>query len=99
MASKNSCPISLGKLATLIVEVLSCGDMVKESPALPGGDEAGGEDDSVERYVIFAHELIQLNVLVHPPLLVVFLQQVCSDRDVPDWSVKPNVKYFLFESL
>ncbi len=99
MRSEDTSAIAFGELAAFVVEVLGGGDVMEEGPALFGGDETGGEDDGVEGDVVFAHELEQLHVLIDPPLLVVLLQQVCSDRDVSDRSIEPHVEDLLLELL
>ena len=99
MRAEHSRAVPLGKLAALVVEVLGGGDMVEERPALARGDEAGGEDDGVEGHVVLAHELEELDVVVDPPILVVFLQQVGSDGDVADRSIEPHIEHLLLELL
>lgn len=97
MCSKHASTISLGELATLVVEVLSCGDVMEEGPALLRCDETGGEDYGMEGHVVFSHELEQLYLLAYPPVLVRFLQEVRSDRDVPDRGIEPHVENLLLE--
>jgi len=50
----------------------------------------------VEGDVILAHKLIELNVFrILPPLLPVFLNVICSDREVTDGCIEPDIEYFL----
>jgi hypothetical protein len=97
MRPKDTSAISLGEFSTLVVEVFSCGDVMQEGPALLGGDETGGEDHGMEGDVVLAHELEEFDVLVDPPVLVGFLEEVGSDGDVPYGSVEPDIEDFLFE--
>lgn len=70
---------------------------MEEGPALLGSDEAGGEDDGMEGHVVLSHELEEFYILVDPPFLVGFLEEVGSDGDVADGSVEPDVEDFLLE--
>lgn len=97
MSAEHSRPISFGKFAALVIEVLGGGNMMEQRPPLPRCDETRREDDRMEWYVIFAHELEEFHIVVDPPIFVVLLQQVGSDRDVANRSIEPYIKYLLFE--
>ena len=67
--------MGFAEFSALVVEVLGGGDVVEEGPSLSGSDERWGEDDSVERYVVFAHELVKFDLfIVLPPSLIVLLE-------------------------
>lgn len=55
----------------------------------------------MERNIIFAHELIKLDVVVFidPPPLVILLKQISRDRNVSYWRVEPYIENLLFELL
>lgn len=73
---------------------------MQQGPALLAGQQTRREDHSVEGDVVFAHELVQLDFAgVLPPLLVLLLEVVGSDRDVADRGVEPHVEHFLLEAL
>lgn len=99
MGSEDASAIPFGELATFVVEVFGGGDVMDEVPFLLGGDEAGGEYDGMERYIIFTHELIKLDiiVLIKPPSFVVLLEQVGSNRNIADRSIEPNVENLILE--
>ncbi len=55
--------------------------------------QGAGEDNRVEGYVIFAHELVKLDVLrVLPPLLPVFLCIAGSNGQVADGGIEPHIE-------
>jgi hypothetical protein len=97
MCPENSCPSSLWKFTALVVQVFCCGYMMEESPALSGSNKTGWENDSVERNIIFTHELIQFYILVDPPFFVFLLKEIGSDRYVSDWGIEPYIKYLIFK--
>lgn len=99
MCPEDSSAISFGELTALVIQILSSGDVMQKGPSLFGGDQAGGEDDGMEGHVILAHELEQFHVLIDPPILVVLLQQVGGDGDVPNWRIKPYIEYLFLEFL
>lgn len=70
---------------------------MKEGPTLLRSDETGGEDDCVERYIIFSHELEQFHIFVDPPILIVFLEEVSCNGDVTDRCIEPYIKNFFLE--
>ena len=51
----------------------------------------------MECRVVFAHELVQLHVLLVLPPLLPLIDVVCCDGDVANWSVKPHVKDLVLE--
>lgn len=46
----------------------------------------------MEGYIVFSHELEELNITALPPFNIVFLNVIGCDRDVPNRSIKPNIK-------
>ncbi|KAH3678915.1 hypothetical protein WICPIJ_008779 [Wickerhamomyces pijperi] len=66
---------------------------------LTGTELRGWEDHRVERNVVLTHELVQLDFFWVLPPGFPFLGVVGCDGDVPDWSIEPNVKNFVFELL
>eukprot|EP00178_Gracilaria_changii_P017719 TRINITY_DN5050_c0_g1_i1.p1 TRINITY_DN5050_c0_g1~~TRINITY_DN5050_c0_g1_i1.p1 ORF type:complete len:125 (-),score=7.17 TRINITY_DN5050_c0_g1_i1:284-658(-) len=73
--------------------------MMEKSPSLFGRDQRRGENDGMERHVIFTHELIEFDIFTLPPFFVLFLEMIGGYGNVADGSIKPNVKYFIFELL
>lgn len=73
--------------------------MVKQSPTHFWSNQAWWENDCMEWNVVFAHKLIQTNVVRFPPLFILLTQKICCNWNVSNWSIKPNVKYLLFKLL
>jgi len=70
--------------------------MVKHGVWIVSAKKGAWEDNWVEGDVILAHKLIELNVFrILPPLLPVFLNVICSDREVTDGCIEPDIEYFL----
>mmetsp|Transcript_7995 Transcript_7995/g.15636 ORF Transcript_7995/g.15636 Transcript_7995/m.15636 type:complete len:262 (+) Transcript_7995:968-1753(+) len=91
---------------TFILKIVTHADRVQEHEIIlgrfwvGGSEERAGEDDSVERNVVLAHELYKSHVLgfVLPPLLP--LRRVGGgDADVPDGRVEPDVEDFVLVAL
>lgn len=59
-------------------------DHLDQCPVLLGGHERAREDDPVERHVVLCHELVQLHILIVPPLLPL-VSVVRRDRDVSEF--------------
>jgi hypothetical protein len=51
----------------------------------------------VESDIVLAHKLEQFHVLFVLPPLLPLVSIACSNRDVADRSIEPNVEHFLFE--
>lgn len=58
MVTKYSCAVSLTEFSSLIVQIFGSRYGVKHGPDSLTGDERGREDNSVEGYIVFSHELI-----------------------------------------
>ena len=64
--------MTLAKLAALVIQVFSRGEVVELRPVAAVADLDRGEVDGVEVRVVFAHELVKLYVGgVEPPLFPV----------------------------
>lgn len=69
IGSEHSGSVSLGELDALVIQVLSRGNLVQQSPFLIGSYQRAGKHDSVEGDIVFSHELDQRNLLrILPPV-------------------------------
>ena len=69
--------------------------MVDHGPVLFGAEQGRGEDDRVERDVVFGHELVERYLVgVLPPPLPL-LRVVSRDRHVTNRRVVPYVKHLV----
>jgi hypothetical protein len=69
--------------------------MVQHGPLVASTELRRGENDSVEGNVILAHELVQADVLGVVPPLLPLICVVCSDGDVTNAGVEPDVQDLL----
>ena len=71
--------------------------MMDHGPWALSSDEGCGEEECVERDVIFSHELNQFDIIrLVPPVMVVFSKKLFGNTDITDRRVKPHVEYFVF---
>lgn len=82
-------------LVDLVVEELGGRDVVEHGEGVGGTQEGAGEDHGVEGYVVFAHELVELNVVVVLPPLFPFLAVVSSDTQIANRCIKPHIEHLV----
>ena len=99
IVTENSSSMSLTELSSLIVQVLSRWYMMKKSPVFLTGNQRWRKDDCMKRNIVLTHKLIQLYIFVFPPVNIVLLQKLCSDRYISNWCIEPHIKYLIFELL
>ncbi|KAI5297226.1 hypothetical protein KEM55_004994, partial [Ascosphaera atra] len=99
IVAKDTDTSRLAEFAVLIVQVLSRAEMSDLRPLIPRANLAAWEDNTVERNVILAQELIKLNILRVPPPLLPFRGIVGGDGWITDTGFKPHVEDFVIEAL
>jgi len=94
VAAEHACAVALTEFDFFIVKILGGGECIDQLPVALGSKQSAREKHGVELYVVFAHELLVLDLLgvTRLPPLPPAVSLVGGDADVADGRVKPHLE-------